>query len=457
VERKATNSSKADRNREANPLTFAGFERPTYTAIPNELYDVLMPSLSPAEFKVILYVARRTFGFKRGSDRISASQFERGIISGDGRVLDRGTGLSRRAIYLALERLISKRILLRNRHSSQERGDESNEYALNINGIDPWSNGQTTSTQSARFTGVKMPAYTLTPDEIFDVLLYSLFPAELKVLLYVTRRTFGFNKLNDRISLSQFTRGILRRDGSALDSGTGLTRRTVQLALDSMVQKHILLRRRRRNENGDEPNEYALNIIGVDPFAGEGSVASSAYKKQLPPQASTPRLSVAEPTRGSVFNAEGGASNAEGSVRGSAPSASRTPRERFQCSPGVNQKTHGGVHSANEPECIENAHKIQKNKKEFDKTLTTLEKSSSQTLKRIHTEALVTEILEVTSDPSSRNFYLKLARNLPEDLIRTAIRDTYDERATGRIKKTPGAFFTDWLKRLVETRGLVMP
>jgi hypothetical protein len=115
------------------------------------------------------------------------------------------------------------------------------------------------------------------------------------------------------------------------------------------------------------------------------------------------------------------------------------------------------VHSANEPECIENAHKIQKNKKEFDKTLTTLEKSSSQTLKRIHTEALVTEILEVTSDPSSRNFYLKLARNLPEDLIRTAIRDTYDERATGRIKKTPGAFFTDWLKRLVETRGLVMP
>jgi hypothetical protein len=87
VERKSDNISRAERNRKAYGLVFAGFERPTYTAIPNELY-VPMPLLSAAELKVVLYVARRTFGFKRGSDRISASQFERGIVGRDGRLLD---------------------------------------------------------------------------------------------------------------------------------------------------------------------------------------------------------------------------------------------------------------------------------------------------------------------------------------------------------------------------------
>jgi hypothetical protein len=48
---------------------------------------------------------------------------------------------------------------------------------------------------------VKAPAYTLTPDEIFDSLLCVLSSAELKVLLYVTRRTFGFNKLSGSVGI----------------------------------------------------------------------------------------------------------------------------------------------------------------------------------------------------------------------------------------------------------------
>jgi hypothetical protein len=38
---------------------------------------------------------------------------------------------------LALDSLTSKGILLRRRHTSEERGDEANEYALNIAGLDP--------------------------------------------------------------------------------------------------------------------------------------------------------------------------------------------------------------------------------------------------------------------------------------------------------------------------------
>lgn len=462
VERKSDNISRAELSRKAYGLVFAGFERPTYTAIPNELYDVLMSLLSPAELKVVLYVARRTFGFKRGSDRISASQFERGIVRHDGRVLDHGTGLSRRAVYLALDSLTSKGILLRQRHSSDARGDEANEYALNIAGLDPWAAGEPICIGPRTFTGVKAPAYTLTPDEIFDSLLYVLSSAELKVLLYVTRRTFGFNKLNDRISLSQFAHGIIRRDGSTLDSGTGLTRRTIQLALDSMVEKHVLLRRRYRNENGDEPSEYALNIIDVDPWNSEGSAAfryvssTSATRKHSLPGASYSEPPVRSAVQ-SVFNADGSVMDALGGAMKAMPGAPITPGGRYLFTPGVDPKTLGGVQNLDNPECNEDAHNIQKNKIQLNKTLSTIEKSQFRALKRLQIEALVAEILEVTGDRSSRNFYFKIAWRLPEDLIRTAIRDTRDERATSRIKKSAGAFFTDWLKRLAESRGIDMP
>jgi hypothetical protein len=135
-----------------------------------------MARLAPAELKVTLYVARRTFGFKKGSDRISASQFERGITKGGGQILDYGTGLSRRAVYLALDSLTKKGILLRSRHSSPEHGDEPNEYALNI--IEPEHEvaiKRDAGDRKLTFLGVKAPAYTLTPDEIFDV-CFSFFP-----------------------------------------------------------------------------------------------------------------------------------------------------------------------------------------------------------------------------------------------------------------------------------------
>jgi phage replication O-like protein O len=474
VERRFQNQIAATRRRTAEALIFAGFERPAYTAIPNELLDVLMPQLSPAELKVTLYVARRTFGFKKGSDRISASQFERGIIRGDGQVLDYGTGLSRRAVYLALESLTRKRILLRNRHSSQERGDEANEYALNITEEDSSAAMSSALRNGQPFPGVQAPAYTLTPDEVFDILLYLLSPAEMKVLLYVVRRTFGFNKLNDRISLSQFVRGIVKRDGTQLDLGTGLTRRTIQLALDSLVERHVLLRRRSRNENGDEPNEYALNIIGVDPWPSSGGRPFPASNNPtfgnantlLQPNVVTESQKEADGSvhQGGVINTDGGVINAPESVSVTRGSASNAPvsafvawGERKQFIPRLNTDTQGGLHIVAEPECNEDAHNIQSNKKQINKSLLTTTKFQNTDVKRLRVEGLVAEILAVTGDRRSRNFYLKLAWNLPEDVIRTAISDTRAETSAGRIRKSEGAFFTDWVKTLAKTRGLKMP
>jgi hypothetical protein len=76
----------------ADDYVFQGFTSPTYTQVPDELFDELMPRLSESELKVLLYVVRRTFGFKKSADDISLKQMVEGIRTRDGRQLDNGTG-----------------------------------------------------------------------------------------------------------------------------------------------------------------------------------------------------------------------------------------------------------------------------------------------------------------------------------------------------------------------------
>lgn len=85
--------------------------KPNYTQIPNVFFDEMMHNMEKAELKVILYVMRRTFGFGKTGDRISLSQMCKGIVSKDGKVLDRGTGLSRDAVSRAITILEGKGLL----------------------------------------------------------------------------------------------------------------------------------------------------------------------------------------------------------------------------------------------------------------------------------------------------------------------------------------------------------
>src|SRR5688500_12031672 len=120
----------------AAPSPFRGFSGPNYTPVPDELFDELMVDLSGAELKVLLYIIRRTFGFKRDADMISLSQMLNGIRLADGRALDRGVGLSKKTLLLALRTLEDRRIILTERRQSIERGNEPTVYQLNMIGQD---------------------------------------------------------------------------------------------------------------------------------------------------------------------------------------------------------------------------------------------------------------------------------------------------------------------------------
>ncbi len=99
------------------PFRYHGFSRPNYTQVADDVFDVLLPELTESELKVLLYIIRRTFGFKKDADTISLKQMVEGIRTRDGRQLDRGAG-------------VSKTSAVRNR--STEKGDEPTTYTLHV-------------------------------------------------------------------------------------------------------------------------------------------------------------------------------------------------------------------------------------------------------------------------------------------------------------------------------------
>ncbi len=79
----------------------------------------------------------------------------------------------------------------------------------------------------------KENGYTAIANEIMEALIkYSLPSSEMRCLLFVIRKTYGFNKKTDAISLSQFVRA------------TSLNRRAVIRALNNLNQKNLIYKER---------------------------------------------------------------------------------------------------------------------------------------------------------------------------------------------------------------------
>lgn len=116
-----------------------------------------------------------------------------------------------------------------------------------------------------------IPNSTQIPDVILDHWMAALSGSEFKVLLYVARRTYGFGKDSDTISLNQLARGIRRRDGRIVDRGTGLSRSGVKAACVSLIEKGLLVRTANVVTESFEADEstYRLNLFAALPGDGE--------------------------------------------------------------------------------------------------------------------------------------------------------------------------------------------
>ena len=83
-----------------------------HTQIPNEFWG-LLPELSPAELKILIYIYRYTAGFHRDSDTFTTQEFQTGKQLNNGATIDRGTGVSRTAVKKAISDLVEKGLISR--------------------------------------------------------------------------------------------------------------------------------------------------------------------------------------------------------------------------------------------------------------------------------------------------------------------------------------------------------
>ncbi len=124
----------------------------------------------------------------------------------------------------------------------------------------------------AHFEGIPSPNGTIVPDIVLDWIMPDLSNAELRVLLYIIRRTLGFKKDADAISIDQICNGLVTREGRAadgtvvrpaqrLDRGTGLSRSTALDAARSLREKNLIVGHEQFDPRyGQQPTRYALNL-----------------------------------------------------------------------------------------------------------------------------------------------------------------------------------------------------
>lgn len=245
--------------------------------------------------------------------------------------------------------------------------------------------------ENGRFIGFYSPRYTQVPDDLFDDLMSELSGSELKVLLYVIRRTFGFKRDSDHISLSQMVSGIKKKDGKILDLGTGLTKESVCKAVKSLVEKGILIQNRVfSEENGHEASEYALKIV------------DAPLSENL--------------TRGLV------AKSGQGLVQ--KPDTQETGKQHTDIT------------------FIKNSFKTPRIHRTVDNSLSAERKYLAQ------------QILSICHDRRSLGFYRQVVRLLPKQAVFETLSRVKEAQITGQIRESAGAMFTDLIKRKANELGI---
>jgi len=137
-----------------------------YTQIPNAVIDEYMAGLSGAEFKVLAYIARRTFGFHRESARVSVAQLAGGLVGRDGRRLDEGTGLSRAQVFVAVKGLEEKGLVaVRRTGNTGGKSTEANTYTLWVQGAGS-ENGEPVMGDEWQGAGAPAEGAAVTPPRL---------------------------------------------------------------------------------------------------------------------------------------------------------------------------------------------------------------------------------------------------------------------------------------------------
>jgi hypothetical protein len=119
------------------------------------------------------------------------------------------------------------------------------------------------------FSGFVVPSqnWFRLPNEWTDITCDMKSLAELKVVEYVLRHTWGYQEYGSgkRISTNEFMHGRRRQDGSRMDRGTGLSKQSVIDGLRLAVRDGYLLEERDDRDKGRIQKHYRLHMKNLDP------------------------------------------------------------------------------------------------------------------------------------------------------------------------------------------------
>jgi hypothetical protein len=258
-----------------------------------------------------------------------------------------------------------------------------------------------------QFGGFSNPNFTPVPDEFFDELIPSLTSAEMRVLLYIIRRTFGFKKQMDAISLSQMVYGIVRKDGTRLDAGTGLKKAAVCRALASLEAWGVIIRTKQ--------------------YASTGGAIATSYQLNMRP------APVAQPAGDPPVYVE------------------------RQGTPCLRSET-GGVYAARQPLSTQRDTQYTVTNRQLDKNVN-VSKKGSKSANRLyelpdaqedeaHVGLIADDVLAALGDQQSAAFYHLVARKVPEEVIRTTLSTLKESRA-----RSPAKVFTREMLRYAKDRA----
>lgn len=142
--------------------------------------------------------------------------------------------------------------------------------------------------QIPKFPGFPEPYQSWDFPTILNGYIHLLTGAEFKVLWYILRHTYGWQKDQDEISLTQLKKGIQKKDGSWLDRGTGLSRQGIIDAIYGrennkgkclgLIKKGFI-----KKSKGRKANCFKLVVKKVDyPSQQSGLVGSQKNRHTIP-------------------------------------------------------------------------------------------------------------------------------------------------------------------------------
>jgi DNA-binding PadR family transcriptional regulator len=117
------------------------------------------------------------------------------------------------------------------------------------------------------FMGFPLPEqnYSRLPHAFIDCLPMIDSMAEMKVVIYLLRHTWGFSEYGKpkKITTDEFMKGRKKRDGSRMDAGTGMSKGSVITGLEKAVEHGFVLVEKDETDKARIEKHYCLNMADV--------------------------------------------------------------------------------------------------------------------------------------------------------------------------------------------------